>query len=190
MSCRLTALSRSSPQKLTSDVYIVKMLEFLSIYAAKIQGMEASGENQTAPAEGPTESRHRKNKFTSQEDQHLVALVEQHGIKQWDVIAKSLPGRTARQCRDRWKNYLAPNVNQMPWTREEDQRLLHLYRLIGPRWSKMGSTFPGRTSVSVKNRWHKLRRMQTKLIGSVQPLELPTIDKPPQLRAPQDQEQK
>ena len=148
--------------------------------------MEA-GESTAAPAEAAPDQRRHKNKFTSQEDRDLLALVEQHGTKQWDRIADSLPGRSARQCRDRWKNYLAPNVNQMPWTREEDQRLLQLYQLVGPRWSKIGATFPGRTSVSVKNRWHKLHRIQMKLVCSGQIAAPAEFQKPPGEPQPPDE---
>ena len=36
-----------------------------------------------------------------QEDDKVIALVAQHGIKHWTVISKHLKGRTGKQCRER-----------------------------------------------------------------------------------------
>lgn len=40
----------------------------------------------------------------------LVELVMQHGERNWSQIAKQLPGRVGKQCRERWNNHLRPNV--------------------------------------------------------------------------------
>jgi hypothetical protein len=34
----------------------------------------------------------------------------------WSVIASLLPGRTAKQCRERWYNHLCPDITRGPWT--------------------------------------------------------------------------
>ena len=36
-----------------------------------------------------------------QEDDLLIELVETYGLKRWSTIAKSLPGRIGKQCRER-----------------------------------------------------------------------------------------
>ena len=36
-----------------------------------------------------------------QEDDHIIELVEKYGCKKWSVIAKYLPGRIGKQCRER-----------------------------------------------------------------------------------------
>ena len=38
-------------------------------------------------------------KWTEPEDDLLTGLVEAHGTKRWNVIAKHLPGRTGKQVR-------------------------------------------------------------------------------------------
>ncbi len=37
-----------------------------------------------------------------QEDVLLVRLVEEHGTKNWSIIAKGIPGRTGKSCRIRY----------------------------------------------------------------------------------------
>lgn len=37
----------------------------------------------------------------AQEDVVLVRLVEEHGTKNWSIIAKGIPGRTGKSCRIR-----------------------------------------------------------------------------------------
>lgn len=39
--------------------------------------------------------------FWSQEDEKIVELVARYGPTKWSVIAKSLPGRIGKQCRER-----------------------------------------------------------------------------------------
>ena len=36
-----------------------------------------------------------------QEDEKITELVSKHGPKKWSVIARSLPGRIGKQCRER-----------------------------------------------------------------------------------------
>ena len=100
------------------------------------------------------EKKHNKCKFTPEEDKILVSVVEKLGAKKWKLIATFIPGRTARQCRDRYANYLRPNLNFDQWTPEEDSLLLQQYYQHGPKWSKICKLFKGRSSSSLKNRWH------------------------------------
>jgi hypothetical protein len=115
------------------------------------------------------DSKRSKHKFTAEEDALLRQLVDQHGTRQWDVIARSLPDRSARQVRDRWKHYLSPQVSLRSWTVDEDRLLLQLGGQIGPQWSTLVKFFPGRTDVSLKNRWNKFKRRSRKLAEAARP---------------------
>ena len=42
-----------------------------------------------------------KGPWTIEEDQTLLRLVKQYGAKNWSHIAKHLPGRIGKQCRER-----------------------------------------------------------------------------------------
>ncbi|KAK8887792.1 hypothetical protein M9Y10_038849 [Tritrichomonas musculus] len=98
-----------------------------------------------------------RSKFTPQEDATLKELVAKYGSTKWSEIAMKLPNRTGRQCRERWKNYLAPGIQNGPWSQEEDALLVQKVKELGTMWSKMVQFFPGRTDVNLKNRWVTLR---------------------------------
>ena len=94
-----------------------------------------------------------RHKFSIDEDNLLRRLVNEHGTTNWRFIADNMAGRNARQCRDRWKNYLMPGIKNAPWTPEEDQLLEEKYAALGSQWSRIAKFFPNRTDINVKNRW-------------------------------------
>ena len=104
--------------------------------------------------------------FTKEEDTYLLYLVSVFGTNQWNVIASLIGSRNARQCRERYKHYLSPHINNSPWTSEEDFILLSKYEQLGPRWAKIASFFNGRTDVAVKNRYTALLRENDPKISS------------------------
>lgn len=96
---------------------------------------------------------HRK-KFSPEEDEKLKELVLKMSKNKWDDIAKEMPGRNGRQCRDRYKNYLMPGYFNGEWTIEEDDVLQKKYLEYGPQWSKITQFFQNRSANAVKNRWN------------------------------------
>ena len=62
-----------------------------------------------------------------------------HGKQNWVVVAKSMPGRGGKQCRERYTNKLAPDVKGGEWTEEEDALLFQKHRELGNKWAEMGS---------------------------------------------------
>ena len=102
------------------------------------------------------ETPHRTNrKFTAQEDAVLKKLVHEMGENCWPDLASKMKGRNARQCHDRWFNYLSPKINNSPWTPEEDKLILEKYQEYGPHWVKIAKFLNGRSGNNIKNRWHK-----------------------------------
>lgn len=99
-----------------------------------------------------------KKKFTQAEDQCLSYLVSIHGLNNWKRIAWNMPGRSVRQCRERWKYYLEPNINHQVWTKEEDRLLIAKFQELGPSWARMTNFFRNRTDIDLKNRYHRLER--------------------------------
>lgn len=93
------------------------------------------------------------NKFTPQEDQKILNLAKIYGTNNWTQIAKKIPKRTPRQIRERWTNYLDPNINHSEFTAEEDQIIIEKHNEIGPKWSNIAK-FMGRTENQVKNRFY------------------------------------
>ena len=54
-------------------------------------------------------------------------VAEQRGVdgaNRWAEIAKYLPGRNGKQCRERWHNQLDPAIRKDAWTAEEDATLI------------------------------------------------------------------
>lgn len=94
-----------------------------------------------------------RQKFTPEEDCKLSELVQIYGTRAWKKIAQIMKTRTTRQCRERYINYLAPNLTNGPWSTEEDMALLKLAKQIGPHWSQIAKNFPTRSDVNVKNRY-------------------------------------
>lgn len=92
--------------------------------------------------------------FSKEEDEKIISLTKIHGTKKWGLIASFVPGRSPKQCRDRYSNYLVPGFFKGEWSREDDELLIKLYHEIGPKWSIIQKSFPERSSNSVKNRWN------------------------------------
>lgn len=96
---------------------------------------------------------HPKTKFTNQEDLQLLELVKKYGTNNWYQISKEMNGRNIRQCRERYRNYLTPEVTNGPWTQEEDDLLFEAFSKYGARWKLIASFFPSRTDINIKSRW-------------------------------------
>ena len=99
-----------------------------------------------------------KSKFTPEEDDFLMRLVLMHKNPNWNEIAAMMRTRNARQCRERWKNYLNPDLRLDPWTFEEDQLLIQKYSEFGSHWNKISKFFINRSDNSIRNRWQMLVR--------------------------------
>lgn len=100
----------------------------------------------------------KRQSFSTEEDKKLTDLVRKCGEKNWNYIASKLPGRTARQVRERWVNYLSPNVSHEPFSAEEDAKLESLMAQFGTKWSKIAEHFPNRTDVLLKNHAALIKR--------------------------------
>lgn len=101
----------------------------------------------------------RRN-FTKEEDERLITLVKFYGIKNWEAISNMMPFRNVRQCKDRYNNYLSPEINLKPWTKEEDLLLIKKFNEFGQKWVQISQFFKGRSDNNVKNRWYNhLRQM-------------------------------
>lgn len=57
-----------------------------------------------------------KKSWSEEEDRLLIAVVNRFGANKWSHIAKYIPNRMGKQCRERWYNHLSPNINRAEWT--------------------------------------------------------------------------
>jgi len=99
-----------------------------------------------------------KGQWSKEEDDLLISVVNQGQYKNWGHVAKLIPGRSAKQCRERYNGHLDPSLTKGNWTVEEDARLLEKLSEIGPRWSAIARCMPGRTDNQVKARVRTLLR--------------------------------
>ncbi|CAG8508284.1 2452_t:CDS:2 [Paraglomus brasilianum] len=97
--------------------------------------------------------------WSPQEDEALIRLHKRLGSA-WIAIARKIKTKNARECADRWRNTLSPGINSGPFTLFERQLIVYLHNIYGPRWSRIASQLPGRTSQKVKNCWYSMRRAE------------------------------
>lgn len=100
-----------------------------------------------------------RTKFTPGEDEKLRSLVKNIGLKNWKEISDHMPGRTSRQCRERWKHYLSIDCAKKAWTYMDDMMLLEKYKAFGPKWTTIANFFPGRSDIQIKTRIKELDTM-------------------------------
>ena len=110
----------------------------------------------TYTTENTKKSQEPRRKFTPEEDELLKNLVQSYvGKVKWSQIAKLIPNRNAKQCRDRYNSYLCPGLTNKEWTHEEDQLLIQKLIQFGTHWKQISAYFPDRGSNNIKNRWYK-----------------------------------
>ena len=95
-----------------------------------------------------------KGTWTKEEDEILTEIVTRSGAKNWTHVAKSLPGRIGKQCRERWHNHLDPNISKRKWTVMEDMLIVKLHLVHGNRWCDIAKQVTGRTDNAIKNRYN------------------------------------
>ncbi|KAJ0399312.1 hypothetical protein P43SY_000151 [Pythium insidiosum] len=100
-----------------------------------------------------------KGHWRPEEDELLKELVAE-GRKNWGQVANRIPGRTSKQCRERWYNHLDPSIVRGEYTAEEDRIIIEAQARLGNKWSTIAAMLPGRTEDAVKIRWKSLCRVR------------------------------
>eukprot|EP00532_Pseudo-nitzschia_australis_P012566 CAMPEP_0168213456 /NCGR_PEP_ID=MMETSP0140_2-20121125/4806_1 /TAXON_ID=44445 /ORGANISM="Pseudo-nitzschia australis, Strain 10249 10 AB" /LENGTH=866 /DNA_ID=CAMNT_0008140311 /DNA_START=37 /DNA_END=2637 /DNA_ORIENTATION=- len=93
--------------------------------------------------------------WKNSEDEILKAAVQKYGKQQWARVASLLNRKTAKQCKARWHEWLDPSVRKVEWSREEEEKLLHLAKLMPAQWKTVGPLV-GRTATQCQEHYEKL----------------------------------
>jgi len=104
----------------------------------------------------------KKGTWQAEEDEKLTnevnAFLDVGADVNWTSISRQIEGRTAKQCRERWRCNLDPGINKTEWTAEEDLMIVNLQQELGNRWALLAKSLPGRTENSIKTRFRSLQR--------------------------------
>ena len=81
-------------------------------------------------------------------------MLRRYGIK----------NKSGKQCRERWINFLCPNINKGMWSEKEENILFSTQLKIGNKWSELAKLLPGRSENDIKNHFYsKLRKYIRKI---------------------------
>ncbi|ODQ56066.1 pre-mRNA splicing factor cef-1 [Saitoella complicata NRRL Y-17804] len=89
------------------------------------------------------------------EDEILKAAISKYGKNQWARISSLLVRKTPKQCKARWYEWLDPAIKKTEWSRDEDEKLLHLAKLMPTQWKTI-CTIVGRTASQCLERYQQL----------------------------------
>jgi hypothetical protein len=110
------------------------------------------------------------HRWTPEDDLKLISALTNTPEKKWGksdkidwpVVAALIPGRTKRQCLNRWRNFLKYSVDQTnrrlgAWTEDEDSKLKNSVHMHGGNnWDAIAALVPGRMRNQCHHRWHAL----------------------------------
>jgi len=88
----------------------------------------------------------------------MKAAVMKYGKNQWSRIASLLHRKSAKQCKARWFEWLDPSIKKTEWSKEEDEKLLHLAKLMPTQWRTI-APIVGRTAAQCLERYEHLLDM-------------------------------
>lgn len=89
------------------------------------------------------------------EDEILKAAVMKYGKNQWARISSLLVRKSPKLCKARWYEWLDPSIKKTEWSREEEEKLLHLAKLMPTQWRTI-APIVGRTASQCLEHYNKL----------------------------------
>ncbi|CAM9217046.1 unnamed protein product [Chrysoparadoxa australica] len=92
------------------------------------------------------------------EDEILKVAVMKYGKMQWARVASLLSRKSAKQCKARWFEWLDPAIKKTEWSREEEEKLLHLAKLMPNQWRTI-APLVGRTAAQCLEHYERLLDM-------------------------------
>lgn len=106
-----------------------------------------------------------RDNWTSNEDKHLLLLIQKNGIHNWSYIAQKLEtNRTPFQCLARYQRSLNASILKREWTEDEDAQLRSAVESFGEsNWQAVASVLEGRTGTQCSNRSVNINNLRLSL---------------------------
>ena len=129
------------------------------------QGKRSRGDEVPAvvvPLSNPHQQRPGSKGWASSEEMNLInAMKGSSGSNQaeeskvdWRAISELVPGKSAKQCKEKWINSLRPGLSFEKWTLQEDYVLILSHAELGTKWQRISEQFlPHRPENGIKNHW-------------------------------------
>ena len=90
--------------------------------------------------------------WSKEEDNILMEKAKEYNFKNWNSIAKFIPGRTSIQCSARYRR-IRPGLIKGAWDKEEDLKLIALHKKYGKNWAAISKEMPQRTGKQIRDRF-------------------------------------
>jgi hypothetical protein len=97
--------------------------------------------------------------WTPEEDAAIVEHVQLHGEVLWAQLSRTMPTRTGKMLRERYREHLRPTISKAPATPDKEALIIALQREIGNKWTEIAQRIGcGRSDNWCKNRFNSIRR--------------------------------
>jgi pre-mRNA-splicing factor CDC5/CEF1 len=70
-------------------------------------------------------------------------------------VSSLLARKSSKQCKARWENYLSPDVKKTEWSKDEDEKLMNLVKMMPTSWRTISSVV-GRSAHHCIERYNQL----------------------------------
>ena len=94
----------------------------------------------------------KKPLWTKEEDELLLKKGKEYQYKNWKLISSFLPGHSPIQCSARYRR-IQTGIKKGNWKKEEDEKLLKLYKKYGKNWAKISKEMRSRTGKQIRDRF-------------------------------------
>ena len=118
-----------------------------------------------------TAIRQTKCIWRQEEDVALLNLCEERGTRNWAELARLLQvyqgmEKTAKQCRERYRNYLNPSLQRRCWDGQEKLLFTLLHTIYGNQWNQIARCLNNRSDLCLKNLFYSTMRKTVRYVNA------------------------
>jgi len=136
-----------------------------AIMVSKI--LDAFDNHKPEKATGAINDFHKKCRmWNSEEDILLLAAIHKYGLGDWKSISVFVGGgRSRSQCSQRWGRALDPRITKVPWSAQEESKLLELVTEHGEHsWATVAKSLGTRSDVQCRYRYYQVIKRKNSLV--------------------------